>query len=550
MRKSLVYILVGFVLSLVWYSCANQVAPTGGPKDVAPPKVLGSYPLNKTTRFKEKRVRVLFDEYVTIDNPRQQVVISPPMDPFPDFRIKGKELIIDFQDSLRSNTTYTINISAAVKDITESNVLPDFQYVFSTGDYIDSFYFTGRVVEAEKGELAEGVLVLVYDVLEDSVVYKQKPYYFGRTDKSGQFKVENMKGGQYKVFAVKDENFNLKYDLPNEKIAFWPDPITVSETPLPPIELRLFQEDAKRLQLIETFTSTRGFNQFIYSMPVEKVHIQPLFDTLNFSGSIIEYSVSRDTVNHWYLYNTNGKSILLVTANDTLTDSVKVKSPMFTQDSLYKIGKLGVLSGTSKVKRTTTPQNVELGVPFVFELNRPAASLNDAKIYVLEDTVNAVVPRVYFADSVNRKVAVDYSWKPGTYYKIVFLDSAITDYYGLKNDSIGFDITSRKPEDYGVITITVDSLVPSQQYILEATIGDDLPTIREVINGVGRFNKRYDNLVTGNYKLRIIRDANANQQWDTGNYLEGIQPERVYMHPQPINLKPNWEIEVEIEMEK
>lgn len=550
MRNSLLYIFAGLVLSLVWYSCANQVAPTGGPKDVDPPKVLGSYPLNKTTRFTEKRVRILFDEYVAIDNPRQQVVISPPMDPFPNFKIKGKELIIDFQDSLRSNTTYTINISAAVKDITESNVLPDFQYVFSTGDYIDSFYFSGRVVAAEKGELAEGVLVLVYDVLEDSVVYKDKPYYFGRTDKSGQFRIENMKGGQYKVFAVKDENFNLKYDLPNEKIAFWPDPITISETPLPPIELRLFQEEAKRLQLVETFTSTRGFNQFIYSMPVKHVEIQPLLDTFNFNGSIIEYSVSRDTVNHWYLYNTNSKSILLVTANDTLTDSVKVKSPVFTQDSLYKIGKLGILTGASKVKRSTAPQNLELGVPFVFELNRPAVSMDSSKIYMLEDTVNAVVPRVYFADSVNRKIAVGYTWKPGTFYQIVFLDSAITDYYGLKNDSIGFEITSRKPEDYGVITVTIDSLDPSEQYILEATLGDASPTIREVISGVGRFNRRYENLVASSYQVRIIRDVNANERWDTGNYLEGRQPERVYMHPQPVNLKPNWEIEVEIVMEK
>ncbi len=550
MRKLLGYTLLGLFLVLLWSACANQVAPTGGPKDVDPPKVLGSNPLNKSTQFKEKRVRILFDEYVVLDNPQQQVVISPPMDPFPEFKIKGKELVIDFKDSLRSNTTYTINITAAVKDITESNVLPDFQYVFSTGDYLDSFFVSGRVVEAEKGELAEGVLVLVYDVLEDSVVYKEKPYYFGRTDKSGQFRIENMKGGQYKVFAVKDENFNLKYDLPNEKIAFWPDPVTVSEVPSLPFELRLFQEQVKTLKLIETFTSSRGFNQFIYSMPVEQIRIQPLLDTLNFTGSIIEYTVSRDTINHWYQYNTNGRSILLVTANDTLTDSVNVKSPVFTRDSLYKIGKLGILTGESKVKRSTAPSILDLGVPFVFELNRPATSLDSSKIYVLEDSVNAVVPQVYFADSVNRKVAISYTWKPGKYYRIVLLDSAITDHYGLKNDSIRFELTARKPEDYGAITVIIDSLVPSQQYILEASLGEAAPTIREVITGIGQFNKKYEKLASGNYKVRIIRDTNGNGQWDTGSYTDSRQPERVYMHPTPVDLKPNWEIELEIVMEK
>lgn len=550
MRNLLGNVFLGLFLVLFWSSCANQVAPTGGPKDSTPPKVLGSYPLNKSTNFKDKKVRILFDEYIVLDNAPQQVVISPPMEPFPAFRIKGKELIIDFKDSLRANTTYTINITAAVKDITESNVLPDFQYVFSTGDYLDSFFVEGRVVEAEKGELAEGVLVLLYDVLEDSVVYKEKPYYFARTNKQGAFRIENMKGGQFKVFAVKDENFNLKYDLPNEKIAFWPSPIAVSDTPLPPFELRLFQEEVKSLQLIETFTSSRGYNQFIYSMPVEKVSIQPLLDTLNFNGGLIEYNVSRDTISHWYQYNTNGRSILLVTANDTMTDSVNVKSPLFTNDSLYKIGKPGLLTGTSKVKRSTTPDKLELGAPFVFELNRPSAKLDSSKVYVLEDTVNSVVPKLYFADSVNRKIAVDFTWKPGKHYKIVFLDSAITDRYGLKNDSIVFELTARKPDDYGAITITIDSLVPSQQYLLEASFGEGLPVIKETITGTGKFSKKYERLISGNYKVRIIRDANFNGQWDTGSYTEGRQPERVYMHPQPIDLKPNWEIEVEIEMEK
>jgi hypothetical protein len=550
MRSFLWSAFLGCVFVLLWTGCANQVAPTGGPKDITPPKVLGSYPLNKSTNFKESKVRILFDEYVVLDNAAQQVVISPPMVPFPSFRIKGKELIIEFQDSLRSNTTYTINITAAVKDLTESNVLPDFQYVFSTGDYLDSFFVSGRVVEAEKGEFAEGVLVLLYDVLEDSVVYKEKPYYFGRTNKQGEFRIENMKGGQFKVFAVKDENFNLKYDLPNEKIAFWPDPITVSEVQLPPFELRLFQEEVKNLQLIETLTSSRGFNQFIYSMPVQSVYIMPLLDTINFSGSLIEYSVSRDTISHWYLYNTNGRSILLVTANDTLTDSVNVKSPLFTNDSLYKIGKPGLLTGTSKIKRSTTPDNLELGQPFVFELNRPVQSIDDSKVYMLEDTVNAVVPIVYFSDSVNRKVAVNFTWKPGARYKIVFLDSAITDRYGLKSDSIGFEVTARKPDDYGAITITIDSLLPNQQYLLEAMQGNGLPIISEVIIGASKFSKKYDKFVPGNYKVRIVRDANFNKQWDTGSYSQGRQPERVYMHPTPVDLKPNWEIELEIVMEK
>ncbi len=540
------------LLALLFYSCANQVSPTGGPKDTQPPQILSTYPENKSTNFTGKKVRLVFDEYIAIDNPQQQVVISPPMEPFPEFVIKGKELQITFKDSLRSNTTYTINIAAAVKDITENNAVPSFQYVFSTGDYVDSLFVTGRVVDAEKGGGVEGVLVMLYDALDDSVVYKQKPYYFGRTDKSGSFRIENIKEGQFKVFALKDENFNLKFDLPNEKIAFWPVPITISDSAAPPFELRLFQEERKRLQLIESVTSNRGFNQFIYSLPVENVTVKPLLDTLNFAGSYIEYNPTRDTIGHWYQYNNSARSVLLVVANDTLIDTITVKAPAFTADSLFRIGRPGQKSAVQIKGRAAAPNSLlELGTPFVFELNRPATALQLDRIYVLEDTVKAVVPKVYFADSAQRKIAVDYIWKAGSFYRIVFLDSAITDRYGLKNDSLRFELNARKADEYGVITITVDSLEPSKQYILEASLGEGSPpVIREVLTGVERFNKKYGKLIPGNYKVRIIRDANFNAQWDTGDYLKGLQPERIYVHPQEVALKPNWEMELEIEMER
>lgn len=552
MKTRLTNTLLAVVLAVFSFSCANQVAPTGGTKDVDAPKVLGSSPPNKSLNFQERKVRILFDEYVSIENAQQQVVISPPMEKFPDFTIKGKELIISFKDTLRANTTYSINITSAVKDITENNVLTSFQYVFSTGSFLDSLTIKGKVVDAEAGTMVEGVLVMLYDKLQDSVVFSEKPYYFAKTDKSGSFQIDNIKEGTYKLFAVKDENFNLKYDLPTEGIAYWEVSINISDSALAPFTLRLFKEESKRLQMVENITTYRGFNQFIYSMPVEQVSVKPLLDTLSFSGNIIEYNATRDTVTHWYTYNKGSKSVLLVTANDTLTDSLVVRAPTFVADSLYKIGKPGLFLGAGKGKRTTNTADkmLDLGQPFLFELNRPAAALDSSRVYLLEDTTKSVQPQVYFADSVKRIVAVNFIWKPGSSYKIVFLDSAITDNYGLKSDSLGFDIIARKADDYGVITIAIDSLDPTKQYILEASLTDGQPIIREVIMARQQFVKKYEKLVPGNYKVRIIRDANRNGLWDTGDYLKNRQPERIYLHPQTVDLKPNWEMELEIEMDK
>jgi len=346
--------------------------------------------------------------------------------------------------------------------------------------------------------------------------------------------------------------------LPSELIAYLPQPIVVNDSAYPPFELRLFKEETKRLQLLETFTGSRGFNQFVYSLPVEKIVVAPVLDTMNFAGTFFEFNATRDTVTQWYQYNNSARSIIVVTANDTLTDTITVKSPAFTADSLYKLGKPGVYTaavtteGKGKRGGTTSPvaTRLELGTPFEYELNRPAQSVDNARVYVLEDTVNSVVPKVYFTDSLQRKVVVDYAWKPGVFYKIVFLDSAITDRYGMKSDSLGFELNARKADEYGVITITVDSLVPSLQYILEARVGEGPVVFKDIISGQEKFVKKYDKLIPGNYKVRIIRDINRNGQWDTGSYTEKLQPERIYIHPNDVALKPNWEMELEIEMDK
>ena len=207
-------------LALAAYACANVVAPTGGPRDEDPPKVVRSTPPNRSTNFGGGQIRIFFDEFVELRDIRQQLLISPPLQQLPEVNIRGRSIVLEVEEGLRPNTTYNLFFGDAIRDITEGNAIPNFQFVFSTGDYVDSLSVSGRVNNAFNLGPEEGVYVMLYDNIYDSVPYLERPVYLAKTDKNGQFTISNMADGEYLIFALDDRNNNFLYDMPGERIAF------------------------------------------------------------------------------------------------------------------------------------------------------------------------------------------------------------------------------------------------------------------------------------------------------------------------------------------
>lgn len=215
-RNVILVVVAGFC-----WGCAQQGSPSGGPRDEDPPEVLSSHPENYSTLFKAKRIQITFDEYIVLDNVNQQLVVSPPMEEKPEVRLKGKTLIIQFEEELRDSTTYTFNFGTAIKDLHEGNILYNYEYVFSTGDILDSLSVRGTLKYAENLKVPEeSVTIMLYENLADSVPLTQIPLYVGRSNDSGVFSVNNLKADTFKVFALKDANYNLLFDLPTEEIGF------------------------------------------------------------------------------------------------------------------------------------------------------------------------------------------------------------------------------------------------------------------------------------------------------------------------------------------
>lgn len=219
------YRFLAFVLMFSFLACANVVSPSGGPKDTVPPIVLKTSPENQSTNFSTKEIHITFDEFVTLNNPNGNILISPPLDHSPEYKLNGKSLIIKFKEPLKSETTYSFNFGEAIKDLHEGNIFKDYSFVFSTGDDIDTLILEGKLLQAADHKPSADFFVMLYSdnndtISFDSLPYFVKPNYITKSNKDGVFKFSGVKDDNYLIFALKDGNSNYRFDLPNEDIAF------------------------------------------------------------------------------------------------------------------------------------------------------------------------------------------------------------------------------------------------------------------------------------------------------------------------------------------
>ena len=213
-------LLLTVVIGGVLTSCARIGNPDGGWYDETPPKVLGATPADKATEVKAQKVKISFDEFVKIDNPTENVIVSPPQLQAPEIKATGKSIEVKLLDSLKANTTYTIDFSDAISDNNEGNPLGNYTYSFSTGAEIDTMEVSGYVVAAENLEPVKGILVGLYANLADSAFEKQPMLRVSRTDSRGHFVIKGVKRGTYRVYALQDVDGNYQFNQKSEMIAF------------------------------------------------------------------------------------------------------------------------------------------------------------------------------------------------------------------------------------------------------------------------------------------------------------------------------------------
>ena len=547
---------------LSFIRCANIVSPTGGPKDIIPPVVLLATPENQSSNFNEKEIHLTFDEYVTLNNPNNNILISPPLEKNPDYKLNGKSLIIKFKETLKNETTYSINFGESIKDLHEGNIFKDYSYVFSTGENIDSLTLEGKLLQAIDHKPSADYFVMLYcdenDTISlDSLPYLVKPYYITKSDKEGNFKFSGLKDSDYLIFALKDENSNLRFDLPNESIAFLDslvkpihnsqciihnDSVKQEVEETEPLVLYSFLEEDTVQKLLKKEIVEDGLLRFAFNRPAQNVKIEileSLPDTFNIYPT---YSADYDTI-LWY-YTPNKDSLLFTINYDTLindTTQISLKN----RKANSRRGKQENISKSLEIKTNINAGKLTPEQYLILTFKEPVTDImmRDTSWYIVDK--DTIINDLHFTkiDSFGLKYKLDKTLAPEKSYKIIIPDSVFYSFKGVTNDTTEFSFKVPEISQYGNIFVTVEVPENVPQIIVELLDDKDKFIVRQIISETQKIEFKY--LSPKKYKLKAILDKDSNGKWTPGNYGKKLLPEPIYFHKDVFDVKANWDIDLE-----
>lgn len=536
------YFLSFFILTIILSTligCANQGVLTGGAKDTDPPVMDNSKSTpNFQTNFKKQTIELTFNEWLQLNDVFKQVVVSPPLRESFEVTLKKKTVRFEFDEEevLRENATYTINFGTAVQDLTERNPVQDLRFVFSTGDFIDSLEVTGQVVDALDKKPAKDVLVMLYDNLADTVVRKEKPFYFAKTDESGKFSIKNVRADTFKVFALIDGNANYLFDNEKEKIGFLNEPIVVTDSTRVDITLQMFLENPK-LQLQGEEKKKYGRIAIGFNRPPQKEEYNITFEEV---GQRTYLQPAKDSIIFWYDLPKDTSWNLLVARDTFSPDTIKI--PKLSRTTFFQKNKLTPVKEITPTSKLDVRANKNFSILF----NHPLGKIDTSLVAILADSsFQRVVPQIIIDSTDQRNLLIQYPFKEKTPYQLKLLPGALTDFFGLQNDTITQTLNVKTSSDFGDMTLTVIDMQPGKSYVMELldksnTLVESIP-----ISGDTIFQKVFKSMPTGKYSVKMIQDTNGNGRWDTGSYDNLSQPEPLFTRELE-ELRAGWELDASV----
>lgn len=596
MQTKIRYIAAWAFAVLLIAACASIGSPDGGPYDETPPVFLGSSPEPFALGVKGKRVELQFDEFVKIEKAAEKVVISPPQITPPEIKVSGKKIVVQLDDSLKSNTTYSIDFSDAIVDNNEGNPLGNFAFLFSTGDHIDTLAVSGTVLNASNLEPIKGILVGLHSDLADSA-FNKKPFdRVSRTDADGRFTIRGIAPGSYRAYALQDANQNYMFDQKNEMLAFldslvipyteirmrqdttWVDSLTIDTIRTVPyvhylpddLVLLAFTEAPTQRYLTKVERPALNRISLFFSLGADSL---PLLTPLNFpeeDAYIVQTSVDYDSITYWMkdslvyyqdtlsfalTYEYTDTAGLLVPRTDTLNLVPKKTRAKMLQEEEKKRQE-AAKEREKRMKRGDTipepkPQpkylNVKIKGSTSMDLNsnlridfdEPITQYSDTSIHLFKkvDTLWVEQPRL-FRQRKNELMGYEMlgEWRPEVEYKVVIDSAAFVGLYGLHSKLQEVKIKFKSLSQYSTFYLTVQDALPGFTVQLLGN-SEKVERQQRVVKGQADFFF----LKPGTYHIRVFNDRNGNGIWDTGLYENKEAAEEVYYFPGKIEMRENWD---------
>lgn len=593
----LLSLLMACLITPMLYSCAKMGAPDGGWYDETPPHVVGAMPAEKSTHVSKRNIRINFNEFVKIDNPTQNVVVSPPQLEVPEIKGEGKSINVKLIDKLQPNTTYTIDFSNAISDNNEGNPLGNFTYSFSTGNHIDTLEVAGYIVQAADLEPVKGILVGLYADLSDTA-FKTKPMLrVSRTDSRGHFIIRGVAPGKYRVYALQDADGDYSFKQRSEMLAFNHDIIEPSFRP--DVRQDTLWRDSLHIESIAQVSYThflpdniclRAFNEIVTDRHLLKSErpepnhftlyytygdsVLPTVRGLNFNTKdafVVESSAHKDTVTYWLrdtalvnqdtlkmvvTQNITDSTGVLRQQEDTLTLLAKVpyakrlkdKQKAFDewkkkQDKLKKRGEpYETTMPEEPLKLEITPSgdmDPDQNISIVAKEPLKDVDTNHVRLFSHPSGDSLWYKEPYELKRIsNEEFQVKAAWKPGTEYSFEADSTAFETIYGTMSGKLKQGLKVRGEDAYASLIMTISGM--QGRHIIAQLLDGQGKTVKVSYTDNGQAEFYY--LKPGKYFMRIIVDANNNKKWDTGNYDTNLQPEEVYYNPDEIECKAKWDL--------
>lgn len=558
-------LLFYIIILLFFATCARQTSPTGGPQDTIPPKLISSNPNHRSLNVKDKKVELTFSELIILNNPKEQLIITPS--PGKDFDVIAKKdkVIIDFEKDFADSTTYTFNFRDAVQDITEKNAAKNLLIAFSTGSYLDSLSIEGKVIDLLKGTELKEITVAIHPKNDTFSILKHPATYSTKTNDKGNFKLDYLRPDTYTLYAIDDKNRNLFADTRTEAYGFISTPI-VLKSDTSKLQIAIIKLDARPLKL----TSARPYNTY-FNIKAAKNLKDFTLTTTDSATLYYNYGEDKSTIKLYNNFQNKDSVAIQLNALDSIGNSMdtllyakfptrdveKEKfSATITENRLVAENATlhAVITFNKPIKTTNFDSLIfKRDSLTILPINPSEISWNKFKTIA---TITKTFDKHWFQtaeptqSSSSRPSPPKQQEKPDTTTTTLpilnELQAKPATFISIENDSsknITQKINPLKVEDLSMFLFDVKT---KEKNIIVQLIDKDYKVIQEKYNV---FKGEFKDVDPGDYSIRVILDFNANKSWDPGNYLLKIEPEPVYYFltedkKQSVNIKANWEFDL------
>lgn len=551
------YLIIYLLFAL---SCARQTAPTGGPKDSIPPTLIASQPRPGEVNFTGKTIYLTFSENIMLNNPRDQIIVTPDLGKPVDATVRKNQVIVTLEEELKDNTTYSFNFREAIQDITEKNPAAMLKLAFSTGSYIDSLSVEGKAFDPLNAKETKDATLALYES-DTFNIFKHRPTYITKSDTKGLFKIENLKPGNYFVYGFEDKNKNLIVDSKTESYGFLREPLQLQEN-IDAIEIPLVRLDSRPLKM----TSTRPYGTY-YNIKTTKNLSSFHISTTERETIISSFGEDLANIRIYNTFEEKDSVSIRFTAIDSITNTIdttlyvkflerEVKPENFELelDKFEVIGTKGIIRGQIQFNKPVLAINFD---SIFYRIDSTQhISFEDENIrwdslhnilFLEKKFDKALLPKETpsASSSTQRRSITGTSPRPGAKpsnkHQFYLGNAAFVSIELDSSKRIADTYPPSKLEDTGILLVQVQIQAP---HFFVQLLSKDFQILRFISNS-RKFN--FEDLKPGDYQLRLVIDEDNDGKWDPGNFYLKQQPEEIFFYRNEkgatlINLKANWEL--------